>query len=88
MSSFYKLVPAKIKAESLVKLHDSTYSTIGHAYRLKKQQARTLVRRFHLPIRACNNWNNLLGHIVEANSVEIFKKNLDSLWQSQQYDVE
>ena len=87
MITMYKLVTGKIKAEGLVQLGNNIHGTRGHSLRLRKQQARKLERRCHLPIRACNDWNGLPGSIVNATSVNAFKRSLDLHWQDQQFEA-
>ena len=88
MITLFKILSGRIKAEGVVPLGNPNQRTRGHALRLKKQFARKLPRRHHLPIRACNDWNRLPGNVVQARTLNAFKKSLDTLWHNQRFDFE
>ena len=53
-------------------------STRGHAYKISVPRCRKEVRRRFFNVRNVNMWNGLPGRIVEASSLEIFKRMLDT----------
>ena len=59
----------------------SVTTTRDHSQKLSKLQALSRIRRNALPIRAVNDWNALLPHVVHADSLTQFKSQLDLHWQ-------
>ena len=55
--------------------------TRGHNLKLTKQLSNTELRRNSFSIRVVNSWNNLTHEIVNAPSVNSFKKKLNSFWK-------
>jgi ribonuclease P/MRP protein subunit RPP40 len=59
--------------------------TRGHPFKLEKQRMKKMTANYSLPARITNLWNNLPREIVEAPTVQRFKKLLDNhLW----YDLQ
>ena len=88
MITIYKIVTGRIKAEGVVHLWNPNRGTRGHTLRIKKQHAKFLARRHHLPIRACNDWNGLPENVVQARTVNAFKKSLDLFWNEHQFEFD
>ena len=84
----FKIISGKVKAERVAQLRESRTRTRGHPLRLKKQNAVKMARRTFLPIRACNDWNNLPEDIVQARTVNEFKRKLDKHWLDLQFNTE
>ena len=51
--------------------------TRGHNFTLVKKQSRLDVRKFSFSQRTINVWNKLSRECVHANSVNMFKNNID-----------
>jgi len=49
----------------------------GHKWKLKVNRSRLQLRRCFFSRRVVNVWNKLPAHVVEASSVNCFKKRLD-----------
>jgi len=50
----------------------------GHKYKLYKGKARVDVRRKFFCSRVIENWNSLPVHVIEANTVNVFKNRYDA----------
>ena len=50
----------------------------GHKYKLYKEKARVDVRRKFFCSRVIENWNSLPVHVIEANTVNVFKNRYDA----------
>ena len=53
--------------------------TRGHNYKLYKQQCRLDVRKYSFAYRVVDIWNNLPYDVVNASSINCFKKRLDTV---------
>ena len=53
----------------------------GHRFKIIKVRARLDIRNKIFSQRVVNSWNDLPDHIVEAETVNIFKNRLDRLWE-------
>ena len=56
----------------------SSSITRGHDCKLLKPHAQRLVRSNNFSVRVIDHWNNLPPKIVNAPSVNLFKKSLDN----------
>ena len=56
----------------------STNRTRGHSLKIKKFQANHDLRKNYFTNRVVNYWNSLPAHVIECNSLDTFKKHLDS----------
>ena len=74
MIQTYKLLSNESR-NGLFELKDSI--TRGHWLAVKTQTAKTKLRRNFFSIRVSHVWNSFPGHIVNAQSVNIFKNLLD-----------
>ena len=60
----------------------------GHSKKLFKPALKKgLFRKYFFSIRTINEWNNLPGHVVNAETTNIFKSKLDALWYKNGYGV-
>lgn len=59
--------------------------TRGHNFKLKTKYARTENRKKFFTVRCIPVWNKLPEDIVNAPSLNIFKKTLDCLWAEKQH---
>lgn len=64
---------------------DGGYDLRGYSLKVKVQRSRLQLRQGFFSHRVVSAWNSLPSSVVEASSVNIFKKRLDD-W-SQQVDV-
>ena len=64
-----------------IKLEDfftlQTGVTRGHCYKIKKFQTRLDIRKYTFSQRIVNEWNNLPPAVVNSNSLNTFKDNID-----------
>ena len=61
--------------------------TRGHQWKLAKPDAVSRVRHKSFAIRVVNDWNALPASVVEACTVDQFKRRLDSHWSDLMYCV-
>ena len=54
--------------------------TRGHEFRLEKPRARLDLRKFGFSHRVVGPWNKLPSEVVNAPSLDVFKKLLDAAW--------
>ena len=55
--------------------------TRGHSLKLYKRHCRLDARKFFFSQRVVNSWNSLPQHVIEAPSVNSFKKRLDDYYR-------
>ena len=58
--------------------------TRGHSYRLYKSHVRYDLRKYSFSNRVINTWNSLPSYVVDSQSVNSFKNNLDKFWAGQE----
>ena len=58
----------------------SVTSTRGHIYKLYKPHATTRARCHFFSVRAVNSWNSLPDYVVTAQSLNVFKNQLDDVF--------
>ena len=68
----------KIPFERFFEL-DGGHRTRGHPLKLKKRRCSTDLRQHFFSERVINRWNGLTSDIVEAKSVNAFKKRLQMM---------
>ena len=66
-------------------LKATTNYTIGHAYKLVKQRSHLDIQKYFFTYRIIDQWNHLPSHVVEADSLSLFKSRLDSHWNAMGY---
>jgi len=79
----FKILSGKenVDSKTFFNLADSSRHTRGHSLKLYKRHCRLDVRKFFFTQRVVNIWNSLPQHVVEAPSVNSFKKRLDDYYQ-------
>jgi len=74
----FKILSGKnVDSKTFFQLAESSQHTRGHSLKLYKRHCRLDSRKFFFSQRVVNSWNSLPQHIVEAPSVNPFKKRLD-----------
>uniref|UniRef100_A0A0E9XFC2 Uncharacterized protein n=1 Tax=Anguilla anguilla TaxID=7936 RepID=A0A0E9XFC2_ANGAN len=68
----------KVNYRKLFKL-SSVNRTRGHTWKLAKGKFHTNVRKYFFTQRVVNVWNSLPGHVVEAETLGVFKAWLDTV---------
>ena len=53
--------------------------TRGHKWKLAKEKFHTAIRKYFFTQRTVNVWNSLPGHVVEAETLGVFKTRLDEV---------
>ena len=53
--------------------------TRGHKWKFAKEKFHTDIRKYFFTQRVVNVWNSLPGHVVEAETLGVFKTRLDEL---------
>ena len=76
----YKILTGKecIESHKFFTLHEGNYDLRGHQYKLYKDRSRLDLRKFYFSQRVVDSWNKLPCHIVEAETVNCFKRRLDN----------
>jgi len=69
-----------VDSKTFFQLAESSQHTRGHGLKLYKRHCRLDSRKFFFSQRVVNSWNSLPQHIVEAPSVNSFKKRLDDYY--------
>jgi len=75
----YKILTGKEKIDSalLFEVADSSYNLRGHHLRLYKKPCRLDIQKYFFSQRIVKEWNALPPTIVDAPSVNMFKRRLD-----------
>lgn len=68
----------KVNYKKLFKL-SSVSRTRGHKWKLAKDYFHTDNRKYFFTQRVVNVWNSLPGHVVEAETLGVFKARLDTV---------
>jgi len=78
----FKILSGKdnVDSETFFQLADSSRHTRGHSLKLYKRHCRLDAGKF-FSRRVVNSWNSLPQHVIEAPSVNSFKKRLDDYYQ-------
>ena len=66
----------------------SVTSTRGHMYKLYKPHATTRARCHFFSVRAVNSWNSLPDYVVTAQSLNVFKNQLDDFFSDQMTQID
>ena len=73
-----------VKKENFFSLNNNT--TRGHMYKLhKNQRAIKPAQSQSFAIRSINDWNSLPSKVVQAESTNHFKHQLDKYWESKRF---
>ena len=80
----YKILTGKenIDPAQLFESTDSNYNLCGHHLKLHKQPCRLDIQKYFFSQRIMNEWNVLLATIVDALSVNTFKRRLDEHYRN------
>ena len=70
-----------VDSETFFQLAEPSRHTRGHSLKLYKRHCRLDSKKFFFSQRVVNSWNSLPQHIVEAPSINSFKKRLDDYYQ-------
>ena len=79
----YKVITnkVKVKKQNFFSLNNNT---MGHMDKLHKNQ-RAIKRSQSFAIRSINDWNNLPSKVVQTESTNHFKNQLDKYWESKRF---
>ena len=84
----YQIIHADLDLQPDDFFSPATYaSTRGHAWKLRKEQARLRVRRDCFSVRVLNDWNALPPDVVQAKSLNQFKSRLDAHWAGIRFHI-
>ena len=61
--------------------------TRGHYKRVFKKHATKRPKIDSFSHRVTDRWNSLFDHVINAPSINIFKKRLDEFWSNERYVV-
>ena len=84
MIEVYKLLTNKYDREAILNLglNDCT-RTRGNALKLSTVRARYDRRKYFFGVRVISVWNSLPDSVIQADSVSLFKNELDRHWQKE-----
>jgi len=79
----YKIVHRKedIDHHQFFEFVSNGHELRGHDLKLFKQYSRLNIRKHFFSQRVIDAWNALPSSVVDATSVNSFKRNLDELWK-------
>ena len=66
----------------------TTVNTRGHHQRVRRQRAHKAARAKSFSQRTIKSWNSLPKSVIDALSVDAFKKRLDKTWEENWYKTE
>ena len=84
MIEVYKIISGKYDNNIVINLDlvkDSR--TRGNVFKLTNKSFHYDIRKFAFSVRIVNVWNSLPNKVVEAVTVDIFKRRLDKFWADQ-----
>ena len=89
MIEVYKITHGLYDDEVKLDLPQSHDSRRGHKYKLFKQRTQTLdIRKHCFTNRVVNTWNNLPAEVVETDSLNSFKNQIDKLWKNEMHNFD
>ena len=77
MIEVYKIMSGKEKTDESIFFERSKLGTRGHSMKLRKRGFESDVGKFSFANRVVDEWNGLSQHVVEAESLGVFKGRLD-----------
>jgi len=80
---FYESAGSKLSASRTYR-NWIRFRQMDHALRLHKSRAKYDLRKYFFSNRVVNIWNSLLGHFVNADTVNCFKSWLDKFWANEE----
>ena len=84
MIEAYKIIRGKYDNNIAINLDVNKDSrTRGNLFKLKNKSFHYVIRKFSFSARIVNVWNSLPNRVVEAESVDAFKRRLDNFWADQ-----
>ena len=88
MIVMYKIQHGMLRVDSTDLFTPLEFSrTRGHQYRVYRGGATKQQRKSSFSQRVVNDWNNLPNYVVDAPSLDVFKKLLDVHWSAHHYDT-
>jgi len=89
MIEVYKIISGKYDNNIAINLAVNKDSrTRGNVFKLQNKRFHYDIRKFSFSIRIVNVWNSLPNRVVEAESVDAFKRRLDKFWADQSIIVD
>jgi len=84
MVEVYKIINGKYDNNIAISLDVNKDSrTRGNLFKLKNKRFHYVIRTFSFSVRIVNVWNSLPNKVVEADTVDTFKRRLDKFWAGQ-----
>jgi len=81
MIEVYKIISGKYENNIAINLDIHKDSrTRGNIFKLKNKRFHYDIRKFSFFVRIVNLWNSLPNKVVEADTVDTFKRRLDKSW--------
>ena len=69
----------KVNSNKIFPKNENT--TRGHKHKIYKKQCRTNIRKYSFLQRVVDTWNSLPVNVIESNTVNGFKNQLNSHWK-------
>ena len=82
----YKVITNKVKVKKENFFSLNNHTTRGHMYKLQKKQQAIKQPSQSFAIRSINDWNSLPSKVVQAESTNHFKNQLDKYWESKRFE--
>lgn len=84
MIEVYKIISGKYDNKTVINLDlVKDTRTRGNVFKLKNKSFHYDIRKFAFSVRIVNVWNSLPNKVVEADTVDTFKRRLDKFWADQ-----
>jgi len=82
----YKMVTGKYNEDSCIKFNfvrREVNQTRGNKLKIFQEYVHYNLRKYYFSNRVIQTWNSLPDSVVESNSINSFKNNLDKFWQNE-----
>jgi len=86
MIELYKIVTGKYNEDSCIKFNfvsREVNQTRGNKVKIFQEHVHYNLRKYYFSNRVIQIWNSLPDSVVESNSINSFKHNLDKFWQNE-----
>ena len=90
MIETYKIITGKYDNDVSIGMFPITdeKNLRGHTMKIYKEHVNKDLRKYSFCMRVVNNWNNLLGYVINSRNVIEFQNNLDYYWRNQKQKLD
>ena len=93
MIELYKMVTGKYNEDSCIKFNfvsredGEVNQARGNKFKIFQEHVHYNLRKYYFSNRVIQIWNSLHDSVVESNSINSFKNNLDKFWQNEDVKI-